>query len=169
MSYSGFAGGKKTQESPPGDSGFSIEEYKERIAKAIVTNSERKINPYKRIKKSRPIALVDGKLTYTDTPTKKSNFNAKAKKWLEENGYKFERVDYFDARTQRSHDLLGIFDFLAFKNGETVGVQITSVEGISARKTKILASYGYQYAKLGGWKIVILGFDQSKEARELWL
>lgn len=103
---------------------------------------------------------------------KKTDLNTPAKKWMTAKGWKWDRVDYYDARTTRSHDLLGMFDYLAFTpEGETVGVQITAASSISARRKKILDEPRFQWIK-GHWRVVILGF--SKEGtkwatKETWL
>ncbi len=103
---------------------------------------------------------------------KKTDLNTPSKNWMTAKGWKWDRVDYYDARTTRSHDLLGMFDYLAFTpDGETVGVQITAASAISARRKKILAEPRFQWIK-GRWRVLILGFSKQGhqwQAIEEWL
>lgn len=70
------------------------------------------------------------------------------------------RVDSYDARIQRSKDLMGIFDFLSFGSGRTVAVQVTSKANMSARRKKMLESKALQVARDAGWEVLLLGFHK---------
>lgn len=53
-------------------------------------------------------------------------------------GYHVDRCSNENAYTGKSHDLFGLADFAAVGNGELVLIQVTSRDGISAHKKKIL-------------------------------
>lgn len=108
-----------------------------------------------------------------ERPEKKSTGrydpNARAKSWLAAHGYKFERVDWFDARFNRAHDLLGMFDYLAFADGVTVGVQITTISNMSSRRNKILGESRLKWVLEAHWKVLLLGIEKNKDVREEWI
>lgn len=93
---------------------------------------------------------------------KKADFNDRAKKWFKDHNYNATRADYFDHKNGISRDFLGIFDYVAFGDGETLGVQITDTGDVSKRRKKIMESVGYKWAKRAGWRVVILGFEARK-------
>ena len=86
-------------------------------------------------------------------------------------GYDFERADHYDARLQRHKDLLGMFDYLAFGDGETIGVQVTAKASVTTRRRKILNEPRLKWVRRAGWKILILGFETGSrdEPAEVWM
>lgn len=101
---------------------------------------------------------------------KPADYNDRAKTWMRRQGWDFERADYFDHRMTRHHDLLGMFDYLAFGDGETIGVQITSRGSVSARKKKILDEPRLAYCRRAGWKVLVLGFEGgNNEVLAIWI
>lgn len=104
----------------------------------------------------------------------KADYNERSVEWLKAQGYKVERVDHYDPILKRHFDLFGIFDYLALREGETVGVQITSKSNLSTRKKKILDGYGYKWVSAAGWKVLVLGWEKGANGRygdptEVWL
>ena len=59
---------------------------------------------------------------------------------LRKEGWTAYPVEYFDARFNARHDLLGIMDVLALRPGATLGVQATTASNVSARVRKIMSS-----------------------------
>lgn len=59
---------------------------------------------------------------------------------LREAGWNVHRVSHYDARTRRSHDLLGFADLLCWADRTTVLIQVTSKSNASARRKKILSN-----------------------------
>lgn len=72
--------------------------------------------------------------------TSRPNLEGKTVKAMEEAGWRAERVSYFDARTQRSHDLLGFGDVICWGGNETVIIQVCARSSHAARKRKILTT-----------------------------
>lgn len=138
---------------------------RERLLSALMEGAARKPRPgRKTVSLSAALVGIDPEQTGEDPNPKKSDLNDLARKWLKKAGYQSFRVDYFDARFNRSHDLLGIFDYLAFAEGTTVGVQITSANSLSARRKKVLASPNLAIVKRAGWRVLLLGFyPESRE------
>lgn len=97
--------------------------------------------------------------------TGRADLNEPCRKHLAGLGLKFERVDYFDHLTKRSHDLLGMFDYLAFGDGQTIGVQLTSRNNVAARVTKLKADKRLAWVHKAGWTVWVLGFDKNSSGR----
>lgn len=122
----------------------------------------RRQDPYKK-----PIVLG---VPEPEPKAKKSDYNEKTRELLKARGYHPYRADYFDARTQRAIDFMGIFDFLALGNGETLGVQITSKANLSARRKKMLESGWAQRCRAAGWKLVLIGWHKENGRwTETWM
>ena len=143
--------------------------YKERVRAALEEHAER---AQRRAQKpgDKPVTL-DEFFGIGDKPErrKQTDLNEPARNWMKAQGWNFERVDYYDARTTRHHDFLGMFDYLAFTaSGETVGVQITSRGQISARRNKILAEKRLDWVRRAGWRAVVLGFDKDNPNGGRW-
>lgn len=64
-------------------------------------------------------------------------------------------------------DLLGIFDILALGPGITLGVQCTSVGGVSARIKKLKEHPSTRPALRAGWQIEIWGWHKPSNRWEL--
>jgi len=101
---------------------------------------------------------------------KRADFNPRVKKWIESYGWDASRVDHYDSGTKRSSDLLSIYDWLGFGDGETIAVQVTDKGDTSVRIKKILGSVGYKWAKRAGWLTLVLGFEKGVHgAKVFWL
>jgi len=86
--------------------------------------------------------------------------NPRALKYLRDEGYFAEMVEHWDSFTRRRHDLFGFIDILAVGNGETVGVQVTSRNNMSSRRTKMQASPVLAAMWGAGWKVWLFGYDK---------
>lgn len=146
---------------------FDIAPYRQGVIDALSDHGRRMADKPKTIGEKR---ISRDEFFYGSAPPKKSDYNDRAKRWMARQGWEYERVDHFDARTTRHHDLLGMFDYLAFTgSGETVGVQITSIGQVSVRKQKILREPKLAWTRKAGWKVLVLGFGDDREVRELWI
>lgn len=103
----------------------------------------------------------------------RADLNEPCRKLLAAKGWKAERVDYYDHLTKRSHDLLGMFDYLAFGEGSTIGVQLTSKANMAARVSKMQGDKRLQWVQGAGWKVLVLGFYKDPRghwaAEERWI
>lgn len=102
----------------------------------------------------------------------KADFNSRARDYLKEKGLFPYRVDHYNGALKMSQDAFGIFDFIAFAPGRTVGVQVTSKSNLSARRKKILESSAYGRCKASGWDVLLLTFEKVSNrwvATETWL
>ena len=79
--------------------------------------------------------------------------------------WEFRRVSWFDARAKRTHDLLGMFDALAFApralGQRTVGLQYTSRENLNARVAKLRAHEDWPLVLLCGWRVLCWGWRKD--------
>jgi hypothetical protein len=81
-----------------------------------------------------------------------------------------EVVEYFSAFPPphgRRVDLFGLIDVLALGPGITLGVQCTSVGGVSARKRKIIDHPNTPLVLAAGWHLEIHGWEKKKNRWEL--
>jgi hypothetical protein len=84
---------------------------------------------------------------------------------LERRGYYVERTERYDAALKRRFDLFGCVDAIALGNGETLAVQATSWENVSARATKMRASKGLRAATACGWRAVVVGWRKGENGK----
>jgi hypothetical protein len=77
----------------------------------------------------------------------------------------FRSMDYLCGNVEGkfgkfSIDLFGLFDFLALKPNETIGVQACAVHGgeIGLHLTKMMESDKFQLVVKAGWRIMLIAF-----------
>lgn len=73
-------------------------------------------------------------------------------------------VEHWNSFTKRREDLLGMFDILAFKKGETLAVQTTSYANVSARVKKIAEHENIGAVREAGWTVLVHGWSQKKNS-----
>jgi len=86
-------------------------------------------------------------------------------KLLRDQGYMAQVVERWCSFTKRRHDLFGIIDVLAIKDGETLAVQTTSGSGFSARRKKMMASDTLKPMLDAGWQVHLHGWRKVKVKR----
>jgi len=91
------------------------------------------------------------------------NINKKTKAWIEAQGLRAEKVEWFDKRTRRSHDLFGFIDFLGIGEGRTLGVQATNYANVSNRVKKCKESDAFSDVLAAGWDLVVIGFKPESQ------
>lgn len=64
-----------------------------------------------------------------------------------------------------SRDLFGIFDLVALRGDETLGVQVTDVSHLAAHTRKIAEAPAIDAVRKAGWRIVLHGW---KKVDGLW-
>jgi len=89
----------------------------------------------------------------------------KSLEWCRRLGYTAEVVEKTIPRTYIKKDLFGFIDIVAIKEGETLGVQATSMSNMAARVTKIMDSDLYHTVKDAGWKIEVHAWERRKPPR----
>lgn len=155
------------------ESGPDQTEIRNRIWKALVDSTEKPGKPFEKKFGMKSFMGLDPEITGEAPETKKkTDLNDGAKSWMKRQRWVYERCDYYDARTERHHDLFGIFDYLAFDEAKTIGVQITSVSSMSTRRAKILSSSHLETLRKAGWKIVVLGVYKEEgrwQAKTDWI
>lgn len=141
--------------------GFDVDEYKARIARALVAGAARAPKPYEK-----RVSLEDS-LLGKPKPTRKKpeNWTAATKRWCEARGLACKRVDRWDPILKRHFDLYGFMDFLATGGGRTLALQVTSRASVSARRKKILASPELATVLASGWEVWLIGFERDERGR----
>lgn len=145
--------------------------YKERIKQAMSDYAERQASkapsPWAAMRDYKPSPEAKRRAAT------KRTLDEKTREWIEAQGCKAQRVDSYDARFKRSHDLMGAWDFLGMGDGQTIAVQTTTKPNASARVRKLRDGTALEQALLAGWRCVVLGWHKTKqgrwEAQETWL
>jgi hypothetical protein len=83
----------------------------------------------------------------------------------ESRGYAVERTERYDAALKRRFDLFGCVDAVALGRGETVAIQATSWDNVSARRKKMQESKMLARAIECGWKAVVVGWRKGAGGR----
>ena len=94
-----------------------------------------------------------------------SSLNQRTIALYEQQGYKCEVVESYNAFTKRKKDLFGIFDVLAVGNQETIGIQMTSKSKMPARVKKIDESEFLPEILRSGWRVAIIGWFKKPNGR----
>lgn len=83
-------------------------------------------------------------------------------KHVRDEGYLAEVVEHWNSHAKIRQDLFGFVDVVALRPGETVGIQCTSTQNVSARVAKIRASDMLEALKSAGWSIRVMGWTKGK-------
>ena len=77
-------------------------------------------------------------------------------------GYLCWIVEHWNHFARKRQDLFGFVDVLAIKEGETIAIQTTSANNVSARVSKIAEHENVGQVRKAGWKILVHGWNGSK-------
>jgi len=89
-------------------------------------------------------------------------------KHLKNNGFDtVQIVERWNAFARVRQDLFQIIDVLAVKDGETIGIQVTSKSNMSARIKKIADSDHIGALREANWKILVHGWHKVKNRWQL--
>ena len=87
----------------------------------------------------------------------KATHKHRAVQKLEALGWQVADVEKWIAQAKRRIDLFGCLDLLAVRDGETLGVQVTSPPNVGAHVTKMLAEPRLVDCLRAGWRIELWG------------
>lgn len=82
-------------------------------------------------------------------------------KWLRDSGWTAEVVERWNPHARIRQDLFGFIDIIAIRRYETLAVQCTSVDGVSARLKKIRESPYLPLVRDACWSIVVHGWEKK--------
>ncbi len=92
----------------------------------------------------------------------------RSKKALEDAGYLVAVVERWNPHAHIRQDLFGCIDLLGIREGETVGVQVTSASNVAARLSKLNASPALPLLKLAGWRVEVHGWAKPTKTLRRW-
>lgn len=87
----------------------------------------------------------------------KTTHKYRALQKLEALGWQVADVEKWIAQAKRRIDLFGCLDLLAIREGETLGVQVTSPANVGAHVTKMLDEPRLVDCLRAGWKVELWG------------
>ena len=67
--------------------------------------------------------------------------------------------------SKRRIDLFNCLDLVALLDGETIGIQTTSLSNVSARVAKITASEHLPALRRAGWRLVVHGWGRGSNGK----
>jgi len=79
---------------------------------------------------------------------------------LESEGYSY----WFPKRTWGERDIFGVFDFIAMRAGKIMLVQLTTIQHLSDRRTKIKKFYESQRIQMFPANVYIWAWDKRVDA-----
>ena len=74
-------------------------------------------------------------------------------------------VEHWNAWSKTRHDLFGIIDILAIRDGETVAVQSTSWSNTKSRINKMTESDALPHLRSAGWILLVHGWRKNKNGK----
>ena len=90
---------------------------------------------------------------------------ARTLKALRAAGYAAEVVERWNPHARVRHDLFGFVDVLALRRDETLAVQATSRDNVSARVAKIGESDMVARVREAGWRIQVWGWARMRSGK----
>jgi len=86
-------------------------------------------------------------------------------KKLKGEGYRVAVVEKWNTHARIRQDLFGIFDLLAIRETETVGVQVTSSSNVAARVRKITDAVALNDIRAANWTILVHGWRKNSKGK----
>lgn len=94
-----------------------------------------------------------------DSPT------ARTLKALRAEGWRAAVVERWNPHAKIRHDLFGVVDVLAVRDGETLAVQATSGSNAAARVKKIADAEATGDIRAAGWRLEVWGWRKNSAGR----
>ena len=87
-------------------------------------------------------------------------------KHLRDNGCELVQVvERWNPFARVRQDLFGIIDIVAIRDGQTIGVQATSLSNVNARIQKIAESDAAAALRKAGWTLLVHGWGKQSNGR----
>ena len=90
---------------------------------------------------------------------------ARTLKQLRDDGWLCQVVEHWNSFAKIRQDLFGFIDILAVREGQTLGIQVTTERNASARRSKMLDTESHLRAFLRGGNLVQLWTWQKRKSR----
>lgn len=86
--------------------------------------------------------------------------------YLYSQGYELVvKGEHWNSFARIRQDFAGILDLIAFRKGETLGVQVTSRGNMSSRRKKIAEHENTPRLRDAGWRLMLLGWDKGADGK----
>lgn len=85
---------------------------------------------------------------------------------LRKQGYRADVVERWIPQARQRKDLFGIIDVVAIGDGQTLGVQCTSVSNMAARVSKMREAEVTAELLDAGWKLVVWGWRSKMVGKQ---
>ena len=86
-------------------------------------------------------------------------------KFLRESGWRCEVVEYWQAHARKRKDLWNIVDILCLRDGEILGVQVTSASNVSARVKKITECEALDDIRKASIRLEVHGWAKGRDGK----
>lgn len=73
--------------------------------------------------------------------------------------------EHWNAWAKVRQDFAGILDLIAFRKGETLGIQVTSRDNMASRRKKIADHENTPHIRDANWGIQIHGWDKGPDGK----
>jgi len=83
-------------------------------------------------------------------------------------GWRVANVEKWNPATGTKNDLFGMFDLLAIRGDQTMGVQTTSKTNLASHVKKMRAAEALADLLLAGWVVMLHGWWQPKAPKTHW-
>lgn len=83
-------------------------------------------------------------------------------------GWRVANVEKWNPATGTKNDLFGMFDLLAIRTGETMGVQTTTKTNLASHVRKIREADALADVMAAGWIVMLHGWWQPGGPRTRW-
>ena len=90
---------------------------------------------------------------------------ARTLKQLRDDGWLCQVVEHWNSFAKIRQDLFGFIDILAVREGQTLGIQVTTESNAAARRSKMLDTESHLRAFLRGGNLVQLWTWQKRKSR----
>lgn len=87
---------------------------------------------------------------------------ARTRRMLESEGYLVDTVERWIPGANVRRDLFGFLDLVAIREGETLGVQVTTADHVAHRRVKMLGLPSLPHVLRAGWRVEIHGWRKVK-------
>lgn len=83
-------------------------------------------------------------------------------------GWRVEKVERWNPAARKMNDLFGLFDIIAIRGAETMGVQTTSKSNLASHVRKMQTADALPDVLAAGWIVMLHGWHQPRGPHTKW-